>query len=230
MAARFRAGKRLWTRKDEQLLRKLYPDTPTVDIAKRLGRSLAGTYQRARVLNLLKSAAYLASPEACRMRRGDDVGARFRFPKGNVPFNKGLRRPGWGPGRMKATQFKRGQRNGTAAALYMAVGSTRLIDGYVYRKVSDVPSVPYSVNWKPEHHLLWSEAHGAVPAGHAVRFKNGDRMDIRLDNLELVTRGAIMARNSVHNLPPELAQTVQLIGALTRQIRRREDHAREKQD
>jgi hypothetical protein len=90
-----------------------------------------------------------------------------------VPANKGLRRPGWGPGRMKTTQFK-GQRNGTAAAHWMPIGSTRLIDGYVYVKVADVPNVPYMVNWKPEHHLIWTRAHGPMPPGMRS-LRNGDR-------------------------------------------------------
>ena len=59
------------------------------------------------------------------------------------------------------------------------------------------------------------------PPGHEVIFRNGDPRDIRLENLECITRRALMARNSVHNLPKPLAQTVQLLGALNRQIRRR---------
>jgi hypothetical protein len=222
---RYRAGKRLWNEEDDQLLRAIYPDRPTADVARQLRRSVNAVHARADLLGLTKSAAYRASPQACRLRRGDNVGARFRFPKGHVPANKGLRRPGWGPGRMRETQFKPGQRSGQAAAHYMPIGSTRLVDGYVYRKVSDVPNVPYTVNWKPENHLIWIAAHGLLPPGHALRFRNGDRTDVRLDNLELVTRRAMMARNSIHNLPQPLAETIQLLGALTRQIRRTESHA-----
>ena len=40
-------------------------------------------------------------------------------------------------------------------------------------------------------------------------------------------RRVMMQRNSVHNLPKELAQTVQLLGALTRQIRKRAGHAQQ---
>jgi len=54
-----------------------------------------------------------------------------------------------------------------------------------------------------------------------VIFRNADHADIRLENLELITRRELMLRNSVHNLPKPLAQAVQLLGALNRQIRRR---------
>jgi hypothetical protein len=221
---RFRAGKRLWSAYDDARLRAIYPDTPTADVARQLRRTVEAIYGRVAILGISKSAAYLASPAACRLRRENHPGVAFQFPKGHVPANKGLRRPGWGPGRMKETQFKKGESNRR-----MPLGSTRLVDGYVYRKVSEVPHVPYTVNWKAEHHLLWTAAHGPIPKGHALRFKNGDRLDVRLDNLELISRRALMARNTIHNLPPELAQTIQLLGALTRKIRRH-DHACEKQD
>src|SRR3990167_9349661 len=125
-AIRFRAGKRLWSTADDAALRARYPDEPTVKIAHGLRRSASSVYQRARKLGLLKSEAYLASPDACRLRRDDQLGARFRFPKGHVPFNKVLRRPGWGPGRMKETQFKRGVRRGVAITLWKPIGTERV--------------------------------------------------------------------------------------------------------
>ena len=73
---------------------------------------------------------------------------------------------------------------------------------------------------------------GGGPAGlwFALLMKRRDhRLDVRLDNLECITRRENMARNTVHNLPKPLAETIQLLGALNRQIRRRA-HAREKQD
>lgn len=222
-AERFRAGKRLWNPEDDALLRVAYPDAPTHEVAACLGRTVQAVYVRAQAMAVRKSTAYLASPAACRLRRiGDDhPGRATQFKPGQVPHNKGLRRPGWHRGRMKTTWFKRGQRSGKAAAHHMPVGRTRLIEGYVYRKVSDIPNVPYTVNWKPEHHLVWAAAHGPVPKGHALIFRNGDRTDVRLDNLQLLTRRELMARNSVQNLPPALRQAVQLLGALNRKIRRR---------
>lgn len=208
---------RAWLPKDDALLRALYADTPTVRVAKRLGRTLPSTYNRARQLGLAKSKAYLASPAACRLRRGDHPGKAFQFPNGHVPANKGLRRPGFGPGRMKETQFKKGQSGWN----WRPVGAERLVDGYRYTKVSDHRRVPWTRNWRPTHVLLWENHRGRIPPGHALAFVNRDRADIRLDNLELIPRRELMARNTVHNVPKPLAQTVQLLGALKRKINRR---------
>lgn len=212
--------RRPWSREDDALLRRIYPDTPTAQVARRLKRTVAATYGRADKLGLEKSPSYLASPAACRLRRGDHVGVRSRFQKGHVPANKGLRRPGWAPGRMRETQFKKGVRQGVAARLYKPIGTERISkDGYLERKVND--GLPLQARWRSVHLLVWEAAHGPLPKSHAVVFKNRDRTDIRLENLELIHRRDLMARNTVHNLPKPLAQTVQLLGALRRKINRR---------
>lgn len=226
---RFRAGRRLWNPEDDALLRARYADEPTATLARALRRTCQAVYVRARLLGLEKSQAYRESPAACRLRRGDQVGAAWRFPKGHVPANKGLRRPGWGPGRMKSTQFRAGDRCGRANLLYQPIGTERISkDGYLERKVND--DLPMQKRWRAVHLVLWESVHGPLPAGHVVVFRNGDKRDIRLDNLECLTRRALLQRNSVHNLPAPLPATIQLLGALTRQIRRRSRDAREEQD
>jgi hypothetical protein len=222
-----RAGKRLWTRAEEAVLRARYPHERTATIARSLRRPLSSTYQHAARLGLSKTAAYLASADACRLRRGDNPGVPFRFKKGHVPANKGLRRPGWGPGRMKETWFKRGVRQCVAVRLYKPIGTERMSkDGYLERKTND--NLPLQARWRAVHLLVWEEEHGPVPKGHAIVFRNGDKRDIRLDNLECITRRELMARNAVHNLPKPLAQAIQLLGALNRKIRRRRSvHAEE---
>jgi hypothetical protein len=218
--------RRFWTPADLAVLVARYPHESTAAIARDLGRGVGHVYQRAAKAGLKKTAAYLASPDACRLRRGDNVGAAFRYPKGHVPANKGTRRPGWAPGRMKETQFRKGQPGWN----WRPIGSQRLVDGYLYTKVSDERCVPWTQNWKQTHVLLWEKHRGPIPAGHAVAFRNRDRRDVRLDNLEIITRRELMLRNSVHNLPQPLPQVVQLLGALRRQIRKRTKGYGQEQD
>jgi len=210
--------RRRWTDLEERTVRALYPHAYTAALASNLERSLGSVYQFALKLGLRKTPEYLASPAACRLRRGDSPGAPFRFSKGHVPANKGLRRPGWAPGRMAETQFRKGARPQT----WVPVGTEVLDpDGYRKRKTSDDRTVPSRLNWRLVHVLLWEKRYGPVPSGHAVTFKNGDRTDIRLRNLALVPRRELMRRNSVHRLPKVLAEAIQLRGALMRQINRR---------
>lgn len=212
---------RAWTPKDEARLRELYPDTKTEKLAALFGRPIRKVYSKANRMGLEKSAAFRASPEACHLRRENNPGVGFRYKPGNVPANKGLRRPGWGPGRMKETQFKKGHaRSGIAVDLYKPIGTERLgKDGYLERKVND--DLPLQKRWRAVHVILWEKRRGKIPRHHVVRFKNGDKTDIRLGNLQLIHRREVMRRNTVHNLPKSLKRAVMQLGALNRQIKRR---------
>lgn len=213
---------RRWTSNDDALMRDLYPHIASSEVVKRLDRSLCAVYARADKLGLNKTAEYLASPDACRLRRGDNVGARTRFKKGQVPPNKGLRRPGWGPGRMKETQFRKGERRGRANRVYKPIGTERLSkDGYLERKVND--DLPLQARWRAVHLIEWEKANGPLPKGFAVCFVNGDKTDRRLENLTLVSRADLCRRNSIHNLPPEIKGAITVLGQLKRRIREKQN-------
>jgi len=203
-----------WTKVQLRELRRLYPHVKTSKLERRLRHCVHSIYRKAAELGIRKTAKYLASKDACRLRRGDNVGAAYRYPKGHVPANKGLRRPGWAPGRMRETQFKKGVPSRNA----MKLGTTRLIDGYLYVKVAEVPNVPYTVNWKPVHVLNWERVHGPVPDHHCLLFRDGDRRNIALKNLVLVHRRDLMKRNTFHNYPKPIARAIQLRGVLNRRI------------
>lgn len=123
-------------------------------------------------------------------------------------------------GRSHETRFVPGHRGGRAAEVYRQIGSERVTkDGYLQRKVND--DLPLQRRWKMVHHLVWEEHNGPIPKGSAIRFLNGDKRDTRIENLELITRRALMDRNTVQRLPKALRQVVQLKGAVTRQINKR---------
>lgn len=226
------APRRRFTEFEVAYLRANFPTTQTQAIAAELGRDEGSVNRKAYALGLHKSAEYLASPAACRLRRGDNVGAAFRFKKGLVPANKGTRRPGYAPGRMASTQFRKGERRGASARNWLPIGSVRVnADGYLDRKVRD--DGPPQNRWRAVHRLVWEEANGAIPPDCAIVFK-GPRTtveaEITVDRLELVTRAELGRRNCIHNnYPKELVRLVQLRGALVRQINKRtkredEDH------
>src|SRR6266571_223899 len=77
--------------------------------------------------------------------------------------------------------------------------------------------------WRQLHYILWEEAHGPVPKGHCLRFKDGDRLNVELKNLRLISRRQNMARNTIYNLPEPLVKTIMLLGQLNRRIREKQD-------
>jgi hypothetical protein len=216
--------KHYWTARERQTLRRRYPHEKTSKLAESMGLRLWQVNNMAHKLGLKKTAKYLASVDACRLRRGDNVGAPYRFPKGHVPANKGLRRPGWSVGRMRETQFKKGQKPPNAR---FAIGDTRInTDGYIDRKISE-DRVGAS-NWRALHRILWEETHGPVPPGHLVVFKDGNKLNCVLENLELITLADNLRRNSVwKKMPKELASIVMLRAKVQRQINKRDPRAKE---
>jgi len=69
---------------------------------------------------------------------------------------------------------------------------------------------------------VWEEAGGEVPPGHVLVFRNGNKRDIRPENLELITRAENARRNSIHRYPPELRAAMRTAGKLRRKIQEAE--------
>lgn len=219
--------KRLWTAIELTILREHYADSRTADLAVALGRTTGQVYQAANRYGLKKSDAYLASEAACRLRRGDNVGAAFRFKPGQRPWNAGLPGSTGTQEACRATQFRPGNKPHT----WVPIGSTRITkDGYLQRKVTDTGNTVR--DWVAAHRLVWEAANGPLPDGGVVIFRPGmrttDEASITADRLECLTRSELMRRNSVHaKYPPELARLVQLRGALQRQINQKAREAGE---
>lgn len=215
----------VWSPEEDAVLRDYFPHLPTKLVARAFECSEFQIHNRAHRLGLRKTEEYLASPAACRLRRGDNVGAACRYPKGHVPANKGLRRPGWFAGRMRETQFKKG-RPAHESRNYVPIGTEKVDPkrGVLVRKVTDDPTIFPVMRWQPVHRMVWESVNGPVPKGHIVIFRRGMKTlvasEITIDRVELVTLRENMLRNTVHNLPAPLPQLVQLRGALIRKINR----------
>lgn len=216
--------KRPWSKRQRAILRREYPRRKTSAVARLTGHSVAAVYNQAFILGLKKSAKYLASPAACRLRRGDNVGVAFQFKAGHQTWNKGI--PFESGGRSAETRFKKGRRPDEAAN-YQPIGTLRTCtDGLLERKVTDNQNVAPARRWVAVHRLAWIRANGPIPPGHTVVFKPGRRTTvlkhITADAVELVSRAELMRRNSHHTrYPKEISRLIQLRGAVQRQINRR---------
>lgn len=189
--------RKFWTEPEVARLRELYPGTKTEELVAVFGRSVKSLYNAAKMFGIRKTPAYLASPAACRLRRDASAASvAKRFQSGHEPYNKGLKHPpGWSPGRMAETQFRKGERRGKAAENYCAIG-TILTDpeGYQRIKVRDAAKGEATGFgnvrvWPLLNRHVWEQHHGPIPAGHAVVFKDGDRTNVAIDNLECIPGG-----------------------------------------
>lgn len=237
-----------WNAAEDALLRAVYPTHGAAACARCLpDRSLAAVRRRAAHLGLRRAthwrAAELAilhehyprggtaacqpllpgrSPAAISqtarirgLRAPAECSARMRFKPGHQPWNTG--RPFDSGGRGAETRFKPGHRPHN----WHPIGHERISkEGYLQRKMTDTGCTRR--DYVPVHHLLWEQHHGPIPDGHVVAFRNGDRSDIRLENLVLISRADLMARNSIHHLPEPLKRVIFVQARLTRVIGERE--------
>jgi len=209
-----------WTEEQEMFLRDWYPHVCSRTLAEALGSPVKRLLAKAANMGLRKSPELVAELA----QRPDHGGRRTQFSPGKIPWNKGI--PWVAGGRSADTRFKPG-RTPEENSNYRPIGTLRInADGLLQRKVTDDQRIRSANRWVGVHRLVWEAEHGPVPAGHAVAFRPGrkttDPDKITADALELVTRAELMARNTVHRLPRDLAQAVQLMGALHRRINDRQ--------
>lgn len=207
-----------WTPEQIALLKKHYPDTRTRELVILCGHSQSSIYGTATKLGIKKSKEAIRRFAREEMTDPNHKGRHHFFVKGQIPANKGVRRPGWAPGRMAETQFKKGATNLRWKDEY-PVGSLRLnTDGYVDMKVREGLRA-----WRQFHRVLWEDAHGPIPKRHILIFKDGDHFNIELANLEMITLAENMRRNTIHNYPAPLKLTIMALGQLKRRINEKQD-------
>lgn len=118
--------------------------------------------------------------ETCKRNHKIRSGIDSRFQKGMIPANKG-KKGYMSPEqyeKCKATMFKKGQ----VPQNHKPVGSERIDrEGYVLVKVAE-PN-----KWRPKHRVLWEKVNGPIPEKHRLIFADGNRQNIALDNLILVS-------------------------------------------
>lgn len=221
--------RRPWSALEIALLREAYPDYMTQAIAAVLDRPISQVYRKAGNIGLKKSAAFLASDASGRLQKLSQKGRAFRFESGHVPANKGTRRPGYAPGRMAETQFKKGSMSGAAQHNYVPIGSLKLDkDGRLVRKVTDDPNIYPARRWVPVARLVWEAAHGPIPPKHMVRFLPGMHTtieaEITIDRLECVSLAENMRRNTIHRYPQEIKDAIRAVAVLNRRINRVQKH------
>ena len=122
-------------------------------------------------------------------------------------FKKGV--PSWSSGtrgilKANSASFKKGH----VPHNWVPVGSERINSaGYHEKKIAE-PNY-----WVGKHILLWQGINGAIPDNHNVRFKDGDKNNIRIENLILVNKSEhqYMTLNKLNEQPKEVQDTVILL-------------------
>ncbi len=213
-ATQAKRTRKLWSDDERALLRKLFPHFTSLAVAKTMGRTISSIEGQASKMGLYKTAEHLQE-HGGRWNPDHPKSVAARFQKGLVPWNKGKHVVAGG--RSAETRFKPGSKPGN----WLPIGSERITkDGYLQRKLHDTGYPPR--DWVSVHHIVWKGAGRDIPKGFRLAFKDGNKQNVVLDNLELVSIADLMQRNTIHNLPPELREVIRLRATIVRKINRHE--------
>lgn len=195
---------KVWNLEKVSLLKNLYPEHTNEEIAQELGSTESAVSGIAFKLGLKKSKEFLF-----------ECSSKSFFPKGHKPLNKGRKQTEYMSEtqieKTKATRFKKGH----MPKNHKPVGYERITrDGYVEVKTAE-PNV-----FELKHRLVWVECNGEIPVGYNVQFRDGNRRNVCIENLYMISRSEqLKTENSLHaRYPEEIRHLIQLKGALNRQI------------
>jgi len=177
-----RGDRRPWTHREDNYLRRNYLTMKNRELGQALGRSLSAVDNRLTNIGLVR-------PTEVRER----FKAMTQFRKGQTPFNKGIK----GIHHSPATEFKPGHRSANTK-----------YDGCIrirHHKRSKHPMKFIRLDkmvWVPLHRHLWEKKHGPIPPGSLIIFKDGNSMNCKLSNFQLISK----AENAMRNRDQEKAR------------------------
>ncbi len=198
-----------WTEQEKQYLIANYANTDTSTLAKKLNRSVGAIYNTAFLLKLKKNKKFIKETA-----KKNYAGHKTQFKKGHIPFNKNKKRSEYmseeSAEKCRKTQFKKGN----IPHNHKPIGYERQTkDGYIEVKVEE-PNV-----FKLKQRHIYEQKFGDIPDDYNVIFKDGNNRNFDIANLECISNAELMNRNTIHQYPPELQQTIKLNNKLIKLIK-----------
>lgn len=205
--------RKYWTASEIQELKKLYPNNYTIDIAKHFKVNVRKIYSIANRYGLKKSVEFLKvelSRQADRLRV---IGKKSQFKPGNISHNKGKKMPDEVYDKCKNTMFKKGSKPHNSKY----DGYERInVDGYAEVRVKKGVFIL-------KHRLIYEQHYGSIPKGMYVIFKDKNKLNFEIDNLELISKKEHMQRNTIQRFPKELKEIMFINSKLKRKINEKQN-------
>lgn len=200
--------RKAWTEQERKLITEKYSNNYTAEIAAQLNRSLASVYTQANLMGLKKSVEFT---KLLLQREGEKLkilGKGNQFQKGNISHNLGQKMSKEMYEKVKVTMFAVGNEpHNTKWDGHERIDTK---DGYVYVRISKAKYVL-------KHRHLWEQHYGPI-GNNIITFKDGNKLNITIDNLVMMTKRDNMIRNNGHHYPTELKQLIKLNNKLKKTI------------
>lgn len=181
---------KLFTHSQVEFIKEKYQLHPAKKVAELLNKTCNGTFTEAQIKAFVKN-------------HGINCNRTGHFKKGRTPWNAGTK----GVMKPNKTSFKKGD----VPINHRSVGSERITrDGYREIKVSE-PN-----KWELLHRFNWALEHGRENMPENLRFKDNNKMNCDVNNLEPVSNQEHMALNQMgfNKMPEEVKPIVLTIAKI----------------
>lgn len=191
----------------DRILKRDYLRVPIKRMATNIGRSQVFVRTRLRQLGLEIPSEITSAHKR-----------QSQHKPGHIPYNKGLKMSEELKQKVSHTFFKKGN----------LPHNTKERDGVITVRSANKSKYKWirlSIgNWQMYHQYRWQMYRGEIPPGHCLWFKNGDTMDCRLSNLELITRAENARRNRFKFMsqPEPIRKAQHLLNKITTKIKQHE--------
>jgi len=194
----------------DKILKDEYLKTNVNTLSKKIGRSEVFIKTRLRQLCLV------IPKEIIEQRK-----LASRIQPGNVPPNKGKKQTAYMSAEsIKKTMATRFQKGHQPSNTFKKNGIITVRHNYKRKGSNPYKYIRLGLgNWYPYHQHIYEKKHGKLPKGMVLRFKDGDSMNCKLTNLEVISRKKNMQLNSIHRYTPEIKKSIRLISKLNKKIK-----------
>ncbi len=181
-------GKIKWTKKKTEYLLKNYNSIPLKQICRKLNISECAVRRKMKKLNI---------------KRNSEIIEKFRkksqFKKGHIPANKGKKGTHFSP----ATEFKKGHM--PANTLYD--GCIRMRHNYKRKLIYLVIRIA-PMKWISLNRYIWEKHYGPIPKGYNIIYKDGNPLNVTIENLKMINNQENARRNSNYGTDKYVARTI----------------------
>lgn len=207
-----RRVRKFWTQQEIDTVVKYYPIEYTKEVAERINRSTSSVNSLAYNLGLKKSAEHMKKALAIEAEKLKIAGAKHRFQKGRIAENKGQKMSKELYDKVRPTMFKKGH-----------VPHNTKYDGYIINNKDNYKMIRVSDNnYQLLHRKIWEDHNGPIPDGSIITFIDGNKENIDITNLQMITKGDNARRNNYHRYPKELQSLIKLKNQLIKKINNNE--------
>lgn len=189
---------RPFTQQDDDFIRANIDLLPSTKIAEKLGRIpnvIRGRYKKLGI----------APSDAARAKFQESG----RFKKGQASINKGVKMSPEVYEKVKGSFFKKGNK-----PFNLKTDGYRSVDSNGYERIKINGQFQFT------HVYLWTNEHGPIPKDHIVIFIDGDKSNLQLSNLEVISKAEQAVRNRwVAKYPREIQRVEYLRMQLKQKIK-----------